>query len=86
MNIIGEVSMWGLDKIELENDERLYNAYLEDVGLGDKLTIGVNIFKGDFEVFVDEAGKTKSEYFLSFEDALHYCKARYPEAEWDNLG
>ncbi len=85
MNIIGEVSMWGLDKIELENDERLYNAYLEDVGLGDKLTIGVNIFKGDFEVFVEEAGK-KPSYFLDFDDALDYCRSQYPEAEWDNLG
>lgn len=86
MNIIGEVSMWGLDKIELENNERLYNAYLEDVGINDKIWIGVSIFKDDYEVFVDEAGRTKTEYFLSFEDALHYCKTIYPEAEWSNLG
>jgi len=75
-----------LDKLGIEQEEELYNAYLEDVGLSDNVTIGVVLFKDSYEVFADHWDKTATKYFRTFQEALDYCKQEYPDADWDVLG
>ena len=83
MNIIGEVMMWGLDRVYLEDEEAIYNAYLEEAGIGKQVTIGANVFMDDYEVFVQKSGETTSKYFNGFQEAFQYCKAEFPDANWE---
>ena len=80
--------MESLDKIWLEDEERLYNAYLDDAGISKKATIGVSVFKDSYEVFVDQWDKETAVtyYCATFDEALDYCKQEYPDANWEVLG
>ena len=75
--------MESLDKIRLEDEETLYNAYLDDAGISEKASIGVIVIQDSYEVFVDEWHKGATSYFATFEDALDYCKQEYPDANWE---
>lgn len=75
--------MYEFDRIDLENEEALYNNYLEEAGINDKVSIGVNIFKGDYEVFVQKAEDTGATYFLSFDEAFEFCRTEFPDANWE---
>lgn len=77
-----------LDKANLEQEESLYNAYLDDVGIGKKVSIGVSLFRDDYEVFVDHWDKKPATtyYCATFDEALEYCKQEYPDADWDVIG
>ena len=73
-------------KYFIEDECNWYNNLLTDVGLDHKVSIGTIVYSDNYEVFVQEMGVEKDTYFTGFEDALEYCKIRYPEAWWDNLG
>jgi hypothetical protein len=83
---IGEVTMDAQTKYHIEDEENWYNTLLDDAKIDHKLSIGTITYRDDYEVFVDEMGVEKSVYFSSFQEAFDYCKSRYPDAEWDNLG
>ena len=73
-------------KYQIEDEENWYNALLEDANIDHKLSIGTITYSDNYEVFVDEVGIKEFTYFTSFPEAFNYCKTRYPEADWDNLG
>lgn len=73
-------------KYFIEDECNWYNTLLEDANIDHKLSIGTIVYADNYEVFVHEMGVEKETYFTEFEDALQYCKVRYPEASWDNLG
>jgi hypothetical protein len=86
MQITGTLTMFANERAWLESQEDYYNALLKDVGISEKVYIGTAVHGGDYEVYVDRYVSRTTEWFLSFDDALAYCKVQYPEAEWDNLG
>lgn len=73
-------------RYRIEDEENWHNTLLTDAKIDHKLSIGTIVYADDYEVFVQEAGVKEVTYFATFEEAFDYCKARYPEAEWDNLG
>lgn len=75
--------MYESDRIDLENEMDLYNNYLEEAGINKDVWIGVNIFKGEYEVFVEKAGESNATYFFTFEDALQFCRTEFPDANWE---
>lgn len=86
MQITGTQKMYLGDRIWLESEEDYLNALLSDVGLSDKAYIGTAVHGDEFEVYVEKYAEETHEWFLTFKDALDYCRAQYPEADWDNLG
>lgn len=83
---IGEVTMDARSKYFIEDETNWYNGLLTDVGLDHKVSIVPKIYADDYEVYVHEMGNPKLEYFTDFEQALKYCKIRFKDAEWSNLG
>ena len=73
-------------KYFIEDECNWHNTLLEDAEVDHKVSIGTIVYADDYEVFVREAGVDKETYFTDFKDAFEYCKIRYPEAKWDNLG
>ncbi len=75
-----------LTRYDIEDQENWYNKLLEDANINDKVFIGTIIYRDNYEAFVDEVGIDEPTYFSTFQEAFDYCKTKYPEAEWGNLG
>lgn len=85
MQITGTKNMYLTDRMWLEGEEDYHNALIRDVNLAEKVYIGVAIHGDDYEVYVDKFDDKTTEWFLTFKDALDYCKAQYPEGDWFNI-
>lgn len=74
-----------IDELDVEANDHTHQAV--SATRDNDIYVGYHIVdRYDYEVYIEGGRFTKTEYFLTFDEARQRLKEVYPQAKWEDVG